>query len=203
MNAINNNKVIERDAITLSRREVLAAGGAIIVSFSLGPAQAQVPQPQSPPLPGSLKETPLLNSWVRIDADGSITVLTGKAELGQGIKTALLQVAGEELGTGIERIKLVTADTARTPNEGYTSGSHSMPDSATAIRNAAAQVREILLARAAERLGSEIDQVKLRDGTVRSDNGNDVSGSASSSATTSCMCVRSRPPSSRIHQATR
>jgi nicotinate dehydrogenase subunit B len=174
MNAINNNKVIERDAIMLSRREVLAAGGAIIVSFSLGTAQAQVPQPQSPPLPGSLKETPLLDSWVRIDADGSITVLTGKAELGQGIKTALLQVAGEELGTGIERIKLVTADTARTPNEGYTSGSHSMPDSATAIRNAAAQVREILLARAAERLGSEIDQMKLRDGTVTSDDGKTI-----------------------------
>jgi CO/xanthine dehydrogenase Mo-binding subunit len=174
MNAINNNKVIERDAIMLSRREVLAAGGAIIVSFSLGTAQAQAPQPQSPPLPGSLKETPLLDSWVRIDADGSITVLTGKAELGQGIKTALLQVAGEELGTAIERIKLVTADTARTPNEGYTSGSHSMPDSATAIRNAAAQVRDILLARAAERLGSEIDKMKLRDGTVTSDDGKTI-----------------------------
>ena len=174
MNMINNNKVIERDAITLSRREVLAAGGAIIVSFSLGTAQAQAPQPQSPPLPGSLKETPLLNSWVRIDADGSITVFTGKAELGQGIKTALLQVAGEELGTGIERIELVTADTARTPNEGYTSGSHSMPDSATAIRNAAAQVRDILLARAAERFGSDIEHVKLRDGTITSDEGKSI-----------------------------
>ena len=174
MTAINNNNLIERNALAPSRRQVLAGGGAVIVSFSLGTARAQAPQPQSPPLPGSLKETPLLDSWIRIDADGSITVVTGKAELGQGIKTALLQVAGEELGVGMERMQLVTADTARTPNEGYTSGSQSMPNSATAIRNAAAQVREILLARAAERLGTEIDHVKLRDGTVTSDDGKSI-----------------------------
>ncbi len=174
MNAINNNNSIVRDAVALSRRQVLVAGGALIVSFSLGPADAQAPQPTSPPLPGSLKQTPMLDSWIRIDADGSITVFTGKAELGQGIKTALLQVAGEELGTGIERIKLVTADTARTPNEGYTAGRHSMPDSATAIRNAAAQVREILLARAAERLGLEAEHLKLRDGKVTSEDGKSV-----------------------------
>ena len=93
MNASNNNNLIERDAVAPSRRQVLAGGGAVIVSFSLGTARAQ--QPQSPPLPGSLKETPSLDSWIRIDADGAITVFTGKAELGQGIKTALLQVAGE------------------------------------------------------------------------------------------------------------
>jgi nicotinate dehydrogenase subunit B len=172
MNASNNNNLIERDAVAPSRRQVLAGGGAVIVSFSLGTARAQ--QPQSPPLPGSLKETPSLDSWIRIDADGAITVFTGKAELGQGIKTALLQVAGEELGTSIERLKLVTADTARTPNEGYTSGSQSMPNSATAIRNAAAQVREILLARAAERLGTEVDRVSLRDGTITSDDGKTI-----------------------------
>jgi nicotinate dehydrogenase subunit B len=174
MNAINNTNFVGRDALALSRREVLAGGGALIVSFSLRAAHAQAPQPQSPLLPGSLKETPLLDSWIRIGADGSISVFTGKAELGQGIKTALLQVAAEELGTGIERITLVTADTARTPNEGYTSGSHSMPDSATAIRNAAAQVREILLTRAAERLSTEIDHVKLRDDAVRSDDGKSI-----------------------------
>src|SRR5262249_17042719 len=143
-------------SITLSRRHVLAGGGALIVSFSLPTvhADAQTPQPApaSPPLPGSLKDNPMLDSWIRIDADGSITGFTGKRELGQGIKTAIRQVAAEELGVGLERIKLVTSDTALTPNEGYTSGSQSMSDSATAIRNVAAQMREILLARAAERL---------------------------------------------------
>ena len=77
----------------LDRRRVLAGGGALIVSFSLGDAfaQAQARAAAAPPpnLPGSLKDAPFLDSWIRIDADGSITVFTGKAELGQGIRTAL------------------------------------------------------------------------------------------------------------------
>ena len=164
MNAIDNG---------LSRRQVVGHGGALIVSFALfgARARAQMPQttPVAPPLPGSLKDTPMLDSWIRIDADGSVTVLTGKAELGQGIKTALLQVAAEELGVSMERIKLITADTARTPNEGYTSGSQSMSDSATAIRNAAAHVREILLARAAERMSVNVERIKIRDGVMIAD----------------------------------
>jgi CO/xanthine dehydrogenase Mo-binding subunit len=164
---------------TLSRRHVLAGGGALIVSFSLleaptsAPAQS-VPAPTAAPLPGSLKDNPMLDSWIRIDADGSVTVFTGKCELGQGIKTALLQVAADELGVAMERIKLVTSDTALTPNEGYTSGSQSMPNGATAIRNAAAQVREILLARAAERLSVIVERLKVRDGTFVTDDGASV-----------------------------
>src|SRR5262245_20153018 len=170
MNALDRNMP--------SRRQVVTGGGALIVGFSLfgGRAVAQAPQaaPSTPPLPGSLKDTPMLDSWIRIDADGSISVLTGKAELGQGVKTAILQVAAEELGVAMERIKLITADTALTPNEGYTSGSQSMPNSATAIRNAAAQSREILLARAAERLRVDVARLKLRDGAITADNGDSV-----------------------------
>jgi nicotinate dehydrogenase subunit B len=158
-----------------SRRQVVGGGGALIVGFALlggrTVAQAPPPAPQAPPLPGSLKDTPMLDSWIRIDADGSITVFTGKAELGQGVRTAVLQVAAEELSVAMERIKLITADTALTPNEGYTSGSQSMPNSATAIRNAAAQVREILLARAAERLGTDIARLKVGDGAIMADTG--------------------------------
>ena len=133
----------------LSRRDVVAGSGALIVSFSLlASAKAQEAQnvgarpEQKPRLPGSLRNSPLLDSWIRIDAQG-ITVLTGKVELGQGIKTALIQVAAEELAVEPDAITLVTADTTRTPNEGYTAGSLSMQDSATAIRHAAAQAREI------------------------------------------------------------
>ena len=161
-----------------SRRQVVAGGGALIVSMSLGAtrALAQAPQasPPTQPLPGSLKGAPMLNSWIRIDADGAVTVFTGKAELGQGIKTALLQVASEELGVAMPRIKLVTADTATTPDEGYTSGSQSMPNSATAIRNAAAQVRDILLARAAERLSVNVERLTIRDGIMIADDGSSV-----------------------------
>jgi len=136
--------VVRRDA-DLTRRALLAGGGALIVGFSL-PAWAQQNKGEAPaPLPGSLKNTPMIDSWIRIGADGKITVLTGKAELGQGIKTALLQIAAEQLGVEPGAITLVTADTSQTANEGYTAGSHSMQDSGTAILHASAQARDILV----------------------------------------------------------
>ncbi|HZT01216.1 MAG TPA: molybdopterin cofactor-binding domain-containing protein [Steroidobacteraceae bacterium] len=107
----------------------------------------------------------MLDSWLRIDARG-ITVFTGKAELGQGIQTALIQVAAEELAVEPGAITLVAADTARTPNEGYTAGSHSMQDSGTAIMNAAAQAREILLGLASERLQQDRARLKAEGGAV-------------------------------------
>jgi CO/xanthine dehydrogenase Mo-binding subunit len=133
----------------LSRRALLARGGALIVSFSMFGAEvgAQEQAKGTPPLPGSLKKAPYLDSWIRIDAAGKITVFSGKSELGQGVKTALRQVAAEELSVAFEAIDLITSDTALTPNEGFTSGSQSMSDGGTAIVNAAAQVREILLMR--------------------------------------------------------
>ena len=145
----------------LSRRRFLASGGALVMSFSLpsadaeqakqGSGEAAAVKPIAPGLPGSLKVQPLLDGWIRIDADNRITVFTGKAELGQGIRTAFIQVAAEELVVPFAAITLVTADTERTANEGYTAGSHSMQDSGTAIRNAAAQVRALLLQLAADR----------------------------------------------------
>ena len=106
---------------------------------------------RGPTLPGDLDKFPLLDSWIRIDADGHITVFTGKAELGQGLKTALIQVAADELAVPPAGIELITADTARTPDEGVTAGSHSMQDSGTAILNAAANVRVLLTEAAAWR----------------------------------------------------
>ncbi len=126
----------------MKRREFLVRSGAIVVAFSLRGAFAQ--EGGGADALGSLKKTPFLDSWIRVDTDGSVTVFTGKAELGQGIRTALLQIAAEELDIPFERIKLVTADTGLTPDEGFTAGSRSMQDSGNAIRNAAAQVREIL-----------------------------------------------------------
>ncbi len=73
-------------------------------------------------LPGSLAKQPFLDGWIRIGADGGITVFTGKAELGQGIKTALIQVAAEELVVAPDRIELVTADTERTAERGLHRG---------------------------------------------------------------------------------
>ncbi|MBW8846245.1 MAG: xanthine dehydrogenase family protein molybdopterin-binding subunit [Burkholderiales bacterium] len=148
----------------VQRREFVAGMGALVVSFAWLPAQAQPKKPAK--LPGSLDKAPLLDGWLRIDADSRITVFTGKAELGQGIRTALIQLAAEELQVAPERITLVTADTALTPDEGYTAGSHSMQDSGTAIRHAAAQARALLLARAAERLGAAAGELSIANGVV-------------------------------------
>ena len=144
------------------------------MAFSLRPSllNAQEPGTQGPKTegakrPGSLDKEPMLDSWIRIGADGTVTVFTGKAELGQGIKTAVLQVAAEELVVKPQRITLVTADTQRTADEGYTAGSRSMHDSATAVRHAAAQVRAILIGLAAQRLGVAPESLTVDDGVVR------------------------------------
>src|SRR5260221_2491891 len=155
--------------VILDRRRVLAGSGALIVSFSLSDAFAQDAAPAAAPAPkppGSLATAPYLDSWIRIDADGSITAFTGKAELGQGFKTAFQQIAAEELDVGFESLKVITADTRLTANEGYTSGSHSMQDIGTAIPNAAAQARELLVAEAARRLALPAESLRTENGVV-------------------------------------
>ena len=112
----------------VSRRAFLSGGGALILGFTMFPLLAQQPQEgrnvgkqpkKAPKLPGSLENNPMLDSWIRIDADGSVTVITGKVELGQGIKTALLQIAAEELVVDPQRMKIVTAPPmALRPNTG-------------------------------------------------------------------------------------
>jgi CO/xanthine dehydrogenase Mo-binding subunit len=152
--------------VNLDRRQVLAGGGALVVSFSLSDAFAQEHAAAGAPKPpGSLATSPYLDAWIRIDADG-ITAFTGKAELGQGFKTAFQQIAAEELDVAFEAIKVVTADTGRTANEGYTAGSHSMQDSGTAILHAAAQVRALLIAEAARRLDLPAENLRTENGAV-------------------------------------
>jgi CO/xanthine dehydrogenase Mo-binding subunit len=165
--------------VNIDRRRVLAGGGALIVSFSLSGALAQqqgAPAPApAPSPPGSLKNSPYLDAWIRIDANGSIEVFTGKAELGQGFKTAFQQIAAEELDVAFESLKVTTADTRLTANEGYTSGSNSMKDSGTAIQNAAAQARELLLAEAASRLGLSVETLWTAEGAVIAPDGKRLS----------------------------
>ncbi|RXZ38184.1 xanthine dehydrogenase family protein molybdopterin-binding subunit [Oxalobacteraceae bacterium CAVE-383] len=158
------------------RRRFLA--GSLTVGFTLLPfadALAQTTEAgtfkaAAPKLPGSLKSTPLLDAWIRIDA-GGVTVCTGKAELGTGIRTAFLQIAAEQLDVDPAGITLITADTGVTPNEGYTAGSHSTADSGTAILNAAAQVRGLLLQSAAAKLGVDAAQLRTADGAILANDG--------------------------------
>ncbi len=134
----------------LTRRSLLGQGG-IVVAFTLA---------------GRAETYPELESWIRVGDDGRITVFTGKAELGQGLKTALIQIAADELCVAPSAIQLITADTTLTPDEGVTAGSHSMQDSGTAILNAAANVRQLLTEAAAWRLVTSSDQIVLADGVA-------------------------------------
>ncbi|SFC31536.1 molybdopterin cofactor-binding domain-containing protein [Massilia yuzhufengensis] len=152
------------------RRRFLAAGGALTLSFAL-PLRAQ----PGGALPGSLAEEPWLDAWIRVGADNRVTVFTGKAELGQGIKTALLQVAAQALRIDPGRLILITADTERTPDEGYTAGSHSMQDSGAALRHAAAQVRALLQEKAAARLKVPAASLAQSNSVFRAPDGRRVS----------------------------
>lgn len=120
----------------------------------------------APPLPGSLKDNPRLDSWLHIRPDGKIVVLPGKVEFGQGIVTALQQIVADELDVDPGRIELVPTTTGLSPNEGVTSGSQSIEYGGTALRYACAEVRGILLDRAASSLGGAPGDLQVRDGNI-------------------------------------
>ena len=152
-----------------SRRELLKTGGALVIGFALGPRFA--PAQDAARLPGSLNANRMLNAWLRIDSNGSVTIFTGKIELGQGIGTALTQIAADELDVDLQRIDIVHGDTAQTPNEGATAGSLSVQDSGTAMRFACAEARAILLTAAGARLGVPLAELQVNDGTIAAPSG--------------------------------
>jgi len=115
---------------------------------------------------GSLEKNPRLSQWLRIERDGTVLVFSGKVELGQGILTALAQIAAEELGIALGRVRMVAADTSMSPDEGVTSGSLSIQDSGVALRRACAHARVLLLERAAAHLGVPVGQLQVEDGTA-------------------------------------
>src|ERR1041385_6262944 len=94
----------------------------------------------APTLPFSLAANPRLSSWIKFSADGQVTVSPGKVEIGQGIVTALAQIAADELDVAIGRVRMVRATTAASPNEGVTSGSLSVQQSGRAVRHVCAEV---------------------------------------------------------------
>ena len=122
--------------------------------------------PSTPKLPVSLAANPKLSSWVRFASDGHVAVSSGKVEIGQGIVTALAQIAADELDVDIARVRMVRASTAGSPNEGVTSGSLSVQQSGRAIRQACADIRQIFLTAAAERLGVGPEALDISDGTI-------------------------------------
>ena len=126
-------------------------------------------------LPGSLSTNPRLSQWLAIHADGTVSVRTGKVELGQGITTALAQIVSSELGVAASRIRMMAASTLAGPNEGMTAGSMSVAQSGAALRQVCAEARSIYLYAAAIKLGLEsalVSTLEVVDGriSVKADN---------------------------------
>lgn len=125
--------------------------------------------PAGPPpvtLPALLKDNPSLDRWVRFETPGRVTVSTGRVEIGQGVLTAMIQIAADELDVSPDRIDLQTGDTALTPNEGYTAGSQSIQFGGIAMRLACAEVRSLYLVAAASRLACAASDLSITDGAI-------------------------------------
>jgi nicotinate dehydrogenase subunit B len=121
---------------------------------------------QAQELPFSLAANPILASWIKVSSQGQVAVSPGKVEIGQGIATALAQIAADQLDVDIARIRMVRATTAGSPNEGVTSGSLSVQQSGRALRHVCAQVRSIFLKAASKRLGVDVEALDISDGVI-------------------------------------
>ena len=151
-----------------SRRSFLQGTGALIVGFSMGgmltTLDAQVQG-------GGAPDSPAMNevdSWVAIGADGTVTAYTGKAEIGQGMSTAQIQLVAEDLCVPLSRVKLIVCDTAMTPDQGVTSGSQSHPANfnRTNLAQAGATARQALLQLGSKKLNVPVDQLIAADGVL-------------------------------------
>jgi CO/xanthine dehydrogenase Mo-binding subunit len=123
-------------------------------------------------LPGSMRNASKVNAWLQVLEDGRIMIFSGKVELGQGIRMAICQVAAEELDLELDQVEVHLAETGLTPDEGYTAGSSSVPNSAMSVRYAAATARQKLLELASTKMKTTIEDLIFYNGKVKSKKGN-------------------------------
>ncbi|HLW59984.1 MAG TPA: molybdopterin cofactor-binding domain-containing protein [bacterium] len=154
---------------TVSRRQFLTASGAVVVGFAM-PSAFLGPSPDATgavPGAGLSPDPTRLDSWLTIAENGSVTVLTGKLELGMGVSTAFAQIVAEELDVPLRSVSFIMGDTARTPDQGGVGGSTSISVGANPLRLAAAEARRVLLELASARLGAPADQLVVQNGVVQ------------------------------------
>ena len=157
----------------ISRRGFLAAGGALIVGLGLEGPDRLLAQTvaNADRFLGKPLAPDLVDSYLAVHTDGTVTLFTGKVDIGTGGRIAMRQMAGEELDIPLDRIAMIEGDTALTPNQGATAGSYSIARGGPQIRYAAATAREALLSRAAARLGKPVGDLEVADGVVRAKDG--------------------------------
>jgi nicotinate dehydrogenase subunit B len=146
----------------LARRRFLR-NGALVVTFALLPAPRIVASGPGAPKPVSLTE---VDSFLAIDSQGHVTVYSGKVDLGTGLRTALAQIAAEELDLPLAAVTIVQGDTQLTPDQGPSYGSLSVQVGGVQIRQAAAAAKAALFARAATRFRAPVSKLAVRDGRI-------------------------------------
>src|SRR5712691_7153460 len=150
------------------RRDLLKAGGALMIGISLGRASlAQDATDYVAFAPGEDQPDPKrLDTWLAIHADNTATIFIGFVELGQGCSTALLQIAAEELDLDMSQIRATRLETHTTPNQGGTVASASISRGGPRIRAAAAEARAALLNLASKKLNAPVDRLSVSKGVV-------------------------------------
>jgi nicotinate dehydrogenase subunit B len=157
-----------RATIELIRRDLFrAVGGGLVVLALLREAPAQQEAGGGRRRGGPNQSTPReIGAWLHIAEDGTVTVSTGKAEVGQNIRTSLAQAVADELRVPLDSVRLVMGDTDKTPFDMGTFGSRTTPTMASQLRRAAAAARELLIDKAAERWGIDRARVVVSGGKV-------------------------------------
>ena len=149
---------------TFSRRDFLKTSGALVVDVFARPTAGGRRGGRG----GARQDRGVdqVDGFLAIDAKGRVTVYSGKVDLGTGIRTAMTQIAAEELSVPLDRVTVIEGDTALTPDQGNTWGSLSIQIGGMQIRQAAATAREALLAEGAAKLGVPRGDVIVKDGVV-------------------------------------
>jgi len=146
----------------LSRRQFVSTLGAgLLLTVWTGPAIAQRRGPRGGP--GRVRS---IAARLHLGTDGTVTVLSGKVEMGQGARAELTQAAAEELRLVPEKVVMVLGDTGLVPDDGITAGSRTTPSTVPAVREAAAAARQLLLKWAGQQWGVSAEHLELRDGRI-------------------------------------
>ena len=151
----------------IDRRGFLKASGALVVTFALAP----FPGDAKPPGVRKPLDVDHVDSFLAIDANGKVTVYSGKVDLGTGVRTALSQIVADELDVPLSDVLLIQGDTALTPDQGVTYGSLSIQNGGVQLRHAAATARQALLQKASSKLKIDASRLNIDAGIVIGPNG--------------------------------
>ncbi len=170
------------NSATISRRRLLKGGGALVVSFGIGPVSRTLAQtgtsPETRPFagenpdlgtfipePGDYLDPRELDSWLAVTEDGGVTMFTGKVDI-TGTRTALAQIVAEELDVAFDQVSMVMGETTRTVDQGRTVGSSTIPRAGQQLRQAAAAARQELLKMASVHLEAPVEALSVSDGVI-------------------------------------